>query len=134
VRGALLALLLALIALPLRAADGLHVPTGQVLLPYEALWEDHPDEGASGETWLVLRFLTPEIARDLGKFAYRDVLPDFDFICENIGLPLIESSGGGVDLLIVTLLDAPLARGALDRKVTQFNNIYRVDQGGCALE
>ena len=130
----MLALLLALVALPLRAADGLHVPTGQLVLPYEALWEDHAGEGVNGETWLVLRFLTPEIARGAGKFSYSDVLADFDFVCENIGLPLIEISGGGVDLLIVTFLDKPLARGALDQKVTQFNNIYRVDQGGCALE
>ena len=130
----LLALLLALAA-PARAADGLHVPSGQVILPYEALWEDFTETAGEGRsTRLVLRFLTPEIARDKGLRRYGDVEADFEYLCREIGLPLIEMTGGQVDQLVVTMLDAPLARGALDARVTQFNTVYRVDQGVCEWE
>ncbi|NOX73337.1 MAG: hypothetical protein GXP03_06865 [Alphaproteobacteria bacterium] len=122
---------LLMLALPAQAAEKLAVPTGQLILPYEALWEDHPE---SGEVWLVLRFLAPEIAKAKGKISYDDATPDIDFLCENVGLPLVESTGGGVDQIIVTLLDAPLARGERDKKVTRYMNAYRVDQGVCEWE
>jgi uncharacterized protein DUF6497 len=123
--------LLFLMALPAHAAQKLAVPSGQLVLPYEALWEDQPE---NGEVWLVLRFLAPDIAKAKGKYSYNDTTPDIDFLCENIGLPLVEMTGGGVDQIIVTLLDAPLARGARDKKVTRYMNAYRVDQGICEWE
>lgn len=116
-------------------ADGvLKVPSGQLVLPYEALWEDHVNEGASGETWLILRFLTPDIAQAKGKISYGDAAPDIDFLCEQVGLPLADLTGGGVDQIIVTLMDQPILRGKRDPAVTQFMSAYRVEEGRCIWE
>ncbi len=123
--------LLLLMAIPAQAAQKLAVPSGQLVLPYEALWEDKAE---SGEVWLVLRFLAPQIAKAKGEISYNDASADIDFLCENVGLPLVEMTGGGVDQIIVTLLDAPLARGERDKKVTRYMSAYRVDQGICEWE
>ena len=128
-----LALLLRLAA-PVQAADRLAVPSGQLVLPYEALWEDHLTEGSAGEVWLILRFLMPGIAKSKGKVSFGDAAPDIDFLCDNVGLPLVEMTGGGVDQIIVTLMDVPIPRGQTDARVTQFMNAYRVDQGVCIWE
>jgi uncharacterized protein DUF6497 len=123
--------LLLLMAMPVQAAEKLAVPSGQLVLPYEALWEDHPD---LNQTWLVLRFLAPRIAKAKGQISYDEATPDIDFLCENVGLPLVEMTGGGVDQIIVTLLDAPLARGERNKDVTRFMSAYRIDQGVCEWE
>lgn len=120
-----------LLAFSAEAADRLAVPSGQLVLPYEALWEDHVNEGEKGETWLVLRFLTPEIAKAKAKLEFADASPDIDFICENIGLPLVEMTGGGVDQIVVTMMDIPIPRGKRDPSVTQFMSAYRVNEGVC---
>ncbi len=119
---------------PVLAEDGLNVPSGQLVLPYEALWEDHLAEGTSGETWLILRFLTPEIAKAKGKLKFGDAVPDIDFLCEQVGLPLVAMTGGGVHQIIVNLMDQPIARGQRDTDVTQFMNAYRVEKGACIWE
>lgn len=110
------------------------VPSGQMILPYEALWEDHRAEGESGETWLILRFLAPQIAKAKGRITYGDAAPDIDQLCREIGLPLAAMTGGGVDQIVVTLMDQPLPRGARDAAVTQFMSAYRVIEGDCIWE
>ncbi len=131
-RWALLAL--ATLSPAAQASEALIAPSGLHLWAYEALWEDHLGEGAKGETWLVLRFLAPEIARDLGKFKYGDVNGDIDHVCESVGLPLVASTGGGVDQIIVNFLDQPLPRGQSNPAVTQFMGAYRVTEGVCVWE
>lgn len=132
---ALLTVLALALAGPAMAAEGqVAVPSGQMVLPYEALWEDHPSEGEGGETWLILRFLAPEIAKVKGKFTYGDAAPDIDHLCQEIGLPLAAMTGDGVDQIIVTLMDQPLPRGARDTAVTQFMSAYRVTEGACIWE
>lgn len=112
----------------------LHVPSGQYLLPYEALWEDHTNEGKVGETWLVLRFLAPDIMRDGGKISFAAALPDMAYLCKKVGLALVAATGGGVDQIIVTLLDQPAVRGMRNKNVTKFMNAFRVVDGTCKWE
>jgi hypothetical protein len=126
--------LLLMLALPAQAADRLVVPSGQLVLPFEILWEDHLAEGAKGETWLILRFLTPDIAKAAKNLSFSEVAPDIDFLCDNVGLPLVEMTGGGVDQIIVSLMNQAIPRGKRDENVTQFMNAYRVDQGICEWE
>jgi len=102
-----------------------------MLLPYETLWEDHVEDK---ETWLILRFLAPDIARAKGKLGFGDVVADLDMLCETIGLPLIKMTGGGVDQVLVTLMDQPVPRGLRDPEVTKFMNAYRVIEGTCEWE
>lgn len=127
-------MLLAILGLPAQGQDLMAVPSGQAMLPYEALWEDHLAEGVDGETWLILRFLAPGIAKSGGAVSFADAEPDLDFICTQVGLPLAELTGGGVDQIIVTFLDKPLPRGERDASVTQFMNAYRVVKGACKWE
>lgn len=129
-----LLLLLALLALPATASERLRVPSGQLVLPYEAIWEDHVQAGTSGETWLILRFLTPEIAKAAGKISFAAASTDIAYICENIGLPLVEMTGGGVHQVIINLMDQPIPRGQRDTEVTQFMSAYRVEEGTCIWE
>lgn len=129
-----LALLLLLLAPPAQSGEALVAPSGLHLWAYEALWEDHLDEGAAGETWLVLRFLAPEIARNLGKYKFADISGDIDHICQFVGLPLAASTGGGVDQIIVNFLDRPLPRGQRDPETTQFMGAYRLQDGACIWE
>ncbi len=131
---AVLAFLLLIAALPARGQDLMQVPSGQVMLPYEALWEDHLSEGANGETWLILRFLAPEISKSKGRISFAEAEGDLVFLCTNIGLPLAAMTGGGVDQIIVTLLEKPLPRGQRDPDVTKFINAFRVTEGACIWE
>jgi len=117
------------------ALDGtIAVPSGQLVIPYEALWEDHAEAGMPQETWLVLRFLAPDIARDKGKIRFADAAPDLDSLCKDVGLPLAALTGGGVDQILVVLLDQPLARGAHNPAVTKFMSAYRIKTGRCEWE
>lgn len=125
----LLALLL-VAAPPLWAAEAMKVPSGQIMLPYEFLWEDHMDEGPKGEAWLILRFLSPEISKAGGRIKFEDAEKDIEYLCTKIGLPLVVATGA-VDQIIVNLMDQPIARGQSDDTVTQFIGAYRVDKGRC---
>ena len=119
-----------LAALPVMAAEPMKVPSGQILLPYEFLWEDHLDEGAKGEAWMILRFLAPGIAKAGGTVKFEEAEKDIEFICATVGLPLAVSTGA-VDQIIVNLMDQPLPRGESDSEVTQYMGAYRVVDGKC---
>ncbi|NOX41416.1 MAG: hypothetical protein GXP05_13190 [Alphaproteobacteria bacterium] len=116
------------------ASELIKVPTGQSMVPYEALWEDHLDLGKNGETWLVIRFLAPDIAKAAGKISYSDATVDLEFLCNSVGLGMAALTGGGVDQIIVNLMDKPIARGERDQEVTQFMSAYRVVNGACEWE
>jgi len=109
-----------------------------MILPYEALWEDHKDAGNTAgqtqETWLVLRFLAPGIARAKGKIKVVDAAPDMDALCKDVGLPLVRLTGGGVDQVLVVLMDQPVPRGTRRPDVTKFMSAYRVVKGTCEWE
>ena len=123
---------LALMAVPGAAQVGrLEVPSGQLVLPYEALWEDHINEDGARETWLIIRFLAPQIARDKGQITFGDAEQDIAFLCSEIGVKLAAMTGGGVDQVVVTLMDQPLPRGMRDTGVTKFMSAYRIDDGVC---
>jgi len=131
--------LLSIVALVLAGfqaeAEGtIDVPSGQVVLPFEILWEDHVNEGIDGETWLILRFLTPDISKSTGKIRFGDAEPDIEFLCKTIGLPLADLTGGGVDQIVVNLMDLPILRGQRDPSITQFMSAYRVKSGACIWE
>lgn len=119
--------------LPATAQDGvIKVPSGQLVLPYEALWEDHEDADGKRESWLVLRFLAPQIAKSLGQITGAQAAEDIDHICDSVALPMIEIMGGGIDQVIVTLLDQPAPRGLRDPSVTKFMGAYIPEEGACA--
>lgn len=131
---ATLAACLFFVALPALAQSLMAVPSGQAMVPYEALWEDHVQEDGTRETWLILRFLAPEISKIGGRIDFAGAEPDLDFLCASVGLPLARMTGGGVDQIIVTLLEKPLARGVRDAHVTKYMSAYRVSGQTCEWE
>jgi len=112
-------------------AGGVSVPSGQYLLPYEFLWEDHRQPDGTVQTWLILRFLAPEIGKEKGKRSFDDVADDLDSLCKGMGLEVARVTGGGVSQVIVNLMNAPIARGASDANVTQYMNAYDITGGSC---
>lgn len=116
------------------ANELIKVPTGQPMVPYELLWEDHLDAGNNGETWLVIRFLAPDITKLTGKISYSDAAVDLEYLCNSVGRGVAALTGGGVDQIIVNLMDKPIARGERNQNVTQFMSAYRLVNGACEWE
>lgn len=119
-----------MICMPASAAEPLTVPSGQVVLPYEFLWEDHQNEGAKRESWLIMRYLAPSIGKGDGKVPFAVAEADIAFLCTEIGLPLVQATGE-VDEVIVNLMNTPIPRGVTDADVTQFIGAFRVSTGVC---
>lgn len=127
----LLILLLGLPGMALAQTEALSLPSGQPVSRLDILFEDHPE---TGENWLVLRFLTPQIARDPGLVSYGQAAPDMDYLCAEIGLNAAQSFGDDVDVVVVVFLDQPLGRGVTNAAVTQFMSAYRLIDGACIWE
>lgn len=125
-----LTLLVSVLWSPATAAEPLSVPSGQLVLPYEFLWEDHQSEGTKGEAWLIMRYLTPSIGKAAGKVNFATAEADIAHLCTHIGLPLVQATGV-VDEIIVNLMSAPIPRGVSDNGVTQFIGAFRVSTGVC---
>jgi hypothetical protein len=88
---------------------------------------------AGGETWLILRYLAPEIGFDAGEKGYEDIAGDLDQLCNNYGLSAAEAAGG-IDQVMITLMDRPVVRGDSDPEATMFMAAYRPTEGGCVWE
>lgn len=124
----------AALAFPAAAQQGLKVPSGQYILPYEFLWEDHRGPNEKVETWLILRFLAPDIGKTEGKLSFDDVIDDLDRICTTVGLPVARLAGGAVDQVVVNLMNKPINRGQRDASITQYMNAYRIVGGRCTWD
>ncbi|MDT0682129.1 DUF6497 family protein [Roseicyclus sp. F158] len=103
------------------------LPSGQEVIPLDRFVERQ----ASGETWLILRYLAPRIAAKGGDLDYMAVEADLDALCAE--------EVSGVDAqkaqdITVILLDRPVERGASDTDATMFIGAYRVEQGACVWQ
>lgn len=110
-------------------AQALDLPSGQSATPVDILWEDQ-----AGETALVLRALTPAIARDGGTLGYEEVSADFDALCADVALPVMAATGSAVARVVIVLMDRVVDRGIPDPEATQFIADYRIEDGRCMLE
>jgi hypothetical protein len=120
-----LAMIFALLAVPVAAQEAQKMPSGLVVHPFEAFFEEQ-----GTQTWLILRYLAPDIARDLGRFDADQVQNDLDHLCQTDGL----AQADGADGVLITLLDRPHERGVADPSVTQFISPYRIENGTCIWE
>lgn len=115
---------------PSALTPGLVLPSGQRVTPYQVLWEPHEE---IGETWMVLRFLAPRVARDGGDITYDRAEADFAALCTRIGQPLATLTGGA-DQIIIALIDRPFPRGEPAPEATSLLNAFRLDGGACQWE
>lgn len=91
------------------------------------------EEQADGETWLTLRFVSPRIDADAGDLGYDDVAADLDALCEAEGLRAAVEAGG-IDQVLIALMDRPVERGAIDAEATMFIGAYLPTEGGCVWQ
>lgn len=105
------------------------LPSGLDAAPFDQIVEQQ----AGGETWLILRFLSPRIGLDAGKLGYEDVAGDLDLLCETHGLGAAKQVGE-IDQLVITLMDRPVARGDSDPEATMFMGAYVPTEGGCVWQ
>lgn len=110
-------------------AEPLILPSGQPSAPVDILWE-----APAGETVLVIRFLTPEIAREGVARSYESVEADFEAICDAIGLPMIFATDEQINQILVVMMDRNVTRGIPDPEATQFIGEFSVNENRCILE
>lgn len=98
------------------------LPSGQTIIPLDTLIEQQID----GQSWLVLRYLAPRIARGTGDLDYEAVVEDLDLLCQTAGLAAASELGSDVQLdqIVIVLLDRPVERGVPDPDATQFIGAY----------
>lgn len=106
---------------PRAAGPGLVLPSGQRVAPYQFLWEQHPD---LSETWLVMRFLAPRVAREGGDITYEKAEADFLALCQQVGLAVARLTGGA-DEIQVELIDRPFPRGRATPQATSLRAGFR---------
>ena len=122
--------LVAIVLMPVAVmAEPLTLPSGQPFAPVDILWE-----APAGEPVLVIRLLTPEIARDGVARSYESVEADFDAVCAAIALPLISATGEQINQILVVMMDRNVVRGIPDPEATQFIGEFSVDENRCILE
>lgn len=88
------------------------------------------EEQLNGETWLTLRYVAPLIGMEEGKMGYDQVSGDIDHLCESEGLSAA-ARAGGVDQVVIALLDRVVERGTYDPEATMFVGAYLPSEGGC---
>ena len=85
------------------------------------------DQRASGETWVILRLVAPDLGDDAAA-----ALDDLDWLCRTMGLRAADRVAGQIAAVVVMLSDRPVPWGEADPDAVQYVNSYRVGQGTCA--
>ena len=120
---AAVAAFLGLCAAPAAAID---VPSGQ---PVE-LWEVLIDE-VGVQTWLRFRFLAPEISQSSGSVSFDVAEGDIEALCSDVALPYMVQHNLAADVVVINLLDRPVAFGVSDPEATQYVDAFRPDGETC---
>jgi len=105
------------------------VPSGTGMELYEVLIDK-----VGEEDWLRFRFIAPGISKDLGGVTYSDVVDDFEYLCREIALPYLADYDLAADVVVVSLLDRPVAFGQSAPEATQFFEAFRIADGACAWD
>lgn len=123
-------LVLAMLAAPVagRASDVV-LGSGLEVRFHDVIIEPQSD----GEIWMTLRFISPQIGQAPGMRGYEDVAGDLDWLCAQRGLPAAEDAGG-VDQVLIALMDRAIERGVTDPDATVFIGAYLPTEGGCVWQ
>ncbi|MEM6886835.1 MAG: DUF6497 family protein [Pseudomonadota bacterium] len=105
------------------------VPSEEKVELYEVLVDQ-----VGSETWLRFRFLVPSIARIGGTATFEEIEQDFEYLCREVALPYMAAYALEADVVVVSLLDRPVAFGSADAQATQFIDTFRVTTGACEWE
>ena len=117
---------LALVAGPVWAQD---VPSGQSVELNDVLVD-----AVGSETWLRFRFLAPGISRAGGGVSYAAAEADFTPLCDSVARPYLVEYALDPDVIVITLMDRPVAFGQADPDATQFIEAFRIQDDTCVWE
>ena len=116
--------IVALLAATLPAlAGGLPLPSGQEVTLHQTVVETQAD----GQDWLILRYLSPLVADGA---TYEDAIADMDALCAGPGLTRAAETGG-IDQIVVALMDRPVPFGTPDPDAVVYIAAYRIEEGRC---
>ena len=105
------------------------LPSGQSVELVEVLVDQ-----VGGEKWLRFRFLAPDIARDKTGLSFEAAQADFEYLCTQVALPYLGEFDLTADVIVLSLLERPVAFGEIDAEVTQLIEAFRLRDGQCAWE
>lgn len=105
------------------------VPSGHPISLEEVLIDE-----VGAETFLRFRFLAPHIARGLGASDQEAVSLDLDALCRTVALPYMAEHALSGDVIVIGLMDRPVAFGTSDPDATQFIEAYLVEGDTCVLQ
>ncbi len=105
------------------------VPSGIAIELFEVLVDE-----VAGEDWLRFRFLAPELANETNGLTFEQVQADFDHLCGTVALPYISQFDLQADVVVISLLDRPVAFGEADPDATQLIEAFRVSEDECVWE
>lgn len=105
------------------------VPSGQSVTLTEVL-----QDVVSGEEWLRMRFVAPEIGNNNGNLGFTAVGADIQHLCENVGLPYLVEYSLTPSVVVISLMDRPVEFGATDPDAKQYFEAFRIENDTCVLE
>ena len=102
------------------------MPSGQAVTLVETLRDVVGPAGLTDR----FRFLAPWLA----EADYEDVVPDMDWLCDEVALPRVISSVPPPRQIVVSLADRLVSFGAADPEALQFFEAYAIEDGACVPE
>ncbi|NDV01006.1 DUF6497 family protein [Pseudoroseicyclus tamaricis] len=112
--------LLLLLAAPAAAQD-VAAPSGQPWRIFDVVLE-----GTSAH----LRF----ISEGLEAEDFESIAGDFQWLCDNLALPALETNEVAVEGITISVADRELPFGEMDPEAVQFFEGFRVEDGACVWE
>ena len=125
----MVAVLASLLALAGCRDEGLTLPSG---LEAELQGTVIEPQSASGETWLILLVLAPDLAAQQVSAEARAA--DTDALCAEWGVPAALEADPTPDQITVQIMSEPVERGQPAPGVTQVFAGYRFENGTCIWE
>jgi len=112
-----------------RDDNGLALPSGLQVELVEVLTEAQP---YSGETWVVVRVLAPELAGQ--QISVEARAADTDLLCAEWGVPAATDAPEPPDQIVIQVMSEAVERGRPVPGVTQVFAGYRFENGSCIWE
>jgi len=106
------------------AQQPLVVPSGQPLSFLEFIAEDDAQV-------VRFRFVAPQIGE---TFGFEDVMQDFQVICDEQVMPVLDANGLAPRQIILSMSAADVPFGELAPDVLQFFELFRPENGICIWE
>ncbi|EEE38043.1 hypothetical protein RKLH11_1884 [Rhodobacteraceae bacterium KLH11] len=107
----------------------LPVPSGQPVELGNVLLDTNP-----GELWVRFRFIAPKIGSTVGQISYDVSVIDMAHLCQTLAIPYVAQHELEPARVVISFSDRAVEFGASDPDVTQFFEVYRLEQSMCIWE